>query len=178
MATSENEDWKDIAIEGETLKARYAVSNLGRVKSYAYGGDGKVLRGTLIEGYPAVRFKNTDGRLINQYVHRLVAKYFLPDPRKNQHIVIHKDYDKTNNHAENLAWADHDEQIQHKMAGPNHQRGRITNAKLTVEQVREIKRMLKSGEHRPSQIARVFEVTITQINRIRNGENWADVTVD
>lgn len=36
-------------------------------------------------------------------IHRLVAKYFVPNPH-NYKEVNHKDEDKTNNHASNLEW--------------------------------------------------------------------------
>ena len=38
-------------------------------------------------------------------IHRLVAKYFIPNPC-NYKEVNHKDEDKTNNHVSNLEWCD------------------------------------------------------------------------
>ena len=44
-----------------------------------------------------------DGKLKNYYTHRLVAKYFVPNPF-NKEQVDHKDGDSMNNKADNLRW--------------------------------------------------------------------------
>lgn len=55
-------------------------------------------------GYLRVNlFKN--GRMRHEYVHRLVAKAFLPNP-EGLAVVNHKDADPTNNRVENLEWCD------------------------------------------------------------------------
>lgn len=177
MKDFKGEIWKEVNLKDIDLKSKYEVSNLGRIKSYAYGR-GKILKGTLIEGYPAVRFRTKEEKLINQYVHRLVAKTFLPKPKEGQRLILHLDYDKTNNRADNLQWATRKEQIDHKVKGPNHRKGLVTNSKLSKNQVIEIKRMLKEGKLRKSVIARKFLISHTQLNRIESGANWANVKLD
>lgn len=178
MTEFSKEIWKEIRIEGHTLKNRYEISSLGRVKSYAYGDKGRILKGTKLEGYPAVRFRDVNGKMINRYVHRLVAEYFLDAPEEGQEIIIHLDYDKENNEASNLAWANVQEQVAHKVKGPNHRTGVITNSKLTEGQVRQIKKILKQKRTRLKMIAKQFGITHTQLNRIRSGENWGHVRID
>ena len=107
------EVWLDIP----SYEGLYQCSNLGRVKSL----DRKVLstkkvtfekflRGGIRKqqdrvGYKVVTlFKN--GNRKTHYVHRLVAKVFIPNPN-NYPMVNHKDEDRTNNKVENLEWCTH-----------------------------------------------------------------------
>lgn len=53
-----------------------------------------------------------EGKKKYMRIHRLVAKYFVPNP-ENKPIVNHIDGDKTNNHYTNLEWVDNSENVQH-----------------------------------------------------------------
>lgn len=93
----EQEVWKDvIGFEG-----LYQVSSLGKVKS--------VRRNRLLcfhntsNGYYQVHF-HRDGKATYEYVHRVVAKAFLPEPLPEQIEVNHKDENRHNNAASNLNW--------------------------------------------------------------------------
>ena len=56
-------------------------------------------------GYRAVHLYNSEGKMINKYVHRLVAETFIPNPN-NLSEVNHIDEDKANNSVDNLEWCD------------------------------------------------------------------------
>ena len=91
-----DEIWKDIAYYEES----YQISNYGRVRNKktnkykAQHDNGK--------GYLTVDlWKNNKGK--KEYVHRLVALAFIPNPDKLPQ-VNHKDEDKQNNYVENLEW--------------------------------------------------------------------------
>lgn len=45
-------------------------------------------------------------RTVNHYflIHKMVAKYFLPEPKSEETVVAHLDFDKLNNRATNLKW--------------------------------------------------------------------------
>ncbi len=89
--------WKPI----EGYDGKYMVSNLGEVKamwrSNQYGITYKehILSSYLNANYYRVGLSN-DGKRRNEYVHRLVAQAFLPNP-DNLPQVNHKDENTTNN---------------------------------------------------------------------------------
>ena len=97
------EIWKDI----KGYEGLYQVSNKGHVKSLNYRRTGKegILKGRLDkDGYLRVGLcKNKKQKPF--YIHRLVAKAFLPNPN-NLPEVNHIDENKENNHVENLEWCD------------------------------------------------------------------------
>ena len=105
----QDEQWHDIA-EYEGL---YQISNFGRVKSISRTIDrhgltnipDKIMNpSTNIKGYKVVQLSK-DGIRTTYFVHRLVAKTFIPNPT-NLSQVNHKDEDKTNNKVDNLEWCD------------------------------------------------------------------------
>ena len=59
------------------------------------------------KGYPRVNLKN---KVV--FVHRLVGKYFIPNPL-NKPQINHIDGVKTNNHASNLEWVTNQENRDH-----------------------------------------------------------------
>lgn len=108
----EKEVWKDI----EGYEGYYQVSNLGRVRSLdrtvkQQEGFTQNIKGamkkpyTRKDGYQSVfLYKNNKGN--RQYVHRLVAKAFIPNPKEYE-IINHIDEKPNNNHYKNLEWCDH-----------------------------------------------------------------------
>ena len=56
-------------------------------------------------GYKKVCLYTEEGKMVNKYVHRLVAKTFIDNPN-NLPEVNHIDEDKSNNCVDNLEWCD------------------------------------------------------------------------
>lgn len=116
------EIWKDIYFTDENgntydFRAKYQVSNLGRVKSldivktYLNNGTlcsrtfkGKILSTrTNHNGYLRVRLWDRPNSY-DFFVHRLVAYMFLEEKNIVGKQINHKDENKENNNVENLEW--------------------------------------------------------------------------
>ena len=107
---AENEIWK--IIDGYTY---CEVSNYGRVRSKYLNSKNKKSAKRIRklsetskrpnkQGYLCVRMiRDIDGKSVCEYVHRLVAKTFIPNPNDFPYIN-HKDGNKHNNNVNNLEW--------------------------------------------------------------------------
>lgn len=104
------EEWKDVV----GYEGLYQVSNMGRVKSCE-----RLTRNNHIvkekirkpkidkDGYCCVSLW-IDGVSKEQFIHRLVAQSFIPNP-DNKPCIDHINTNKTDNRVENLKWCTHKE---------------------------------------------------------------------
>jgi hypothetical protein len=78
---------------------------------------------------------------------------------------------------EHLALADHDVAAEQLRAARDERVSSVrgSKAKLTAEDVREIRRKHSEGE-RPASIAREFDITRTSIGRLLEGRTYRDIT--
>ncbi|REJ82876.1 MAG: hypothetical protein DWQ44_01800 [Bacteroidetes bacterium] len=179
--TPKNEKWKLIKLNVKFDRTKYAVSDHGRVKSFKEDiTDGKILKGTIVNGYPALKLKIRE-KDIQFYIHKLVAEHFLNHRKKNQTYVIHRDHDKMNNRLSNLRWASKDEMHSHQQKSPHvksyRSRTRLKGHKLTAAKVRSIKQKIFSPKRqvRLKDIANEFGISEMQLYRIKSGENWGHI---
>lgn len=92
------EIWKDI----KGYEGIYQVSSRGKVRSFHFGKNIKILRFSIRGGYAnVILYKNKKRKTFS--VHRLVAEAFIDNPNDLPE-VNHKDEDKLNNQVENLEW--------------------------------------------------------------------------
>ena len=99
-----DEEWKTVDLSQDKLRNKYDVSNYGRIVSYREKReDGKVLKGSLVDGYPVFRYKQfyrngTDVTVKNKqiFIHKLVTEYFGKPKKDDDRYVIHLDYNKMN----------------------------------------------------------------------------------
>jgi hypothetical protein len=179
------EKWVPIVIEVEGVEnpPSYEVSNFGRLRSFqGIDKKGKIIKGSVIQGYKSLNIRLPKGKSFNRYVHKLVAESFANRTSEEHKYVIHLDFDKQNNHYENLKWVTKDEMTAHNRLNPAVVNKliptRTKNYKLTESKVKMIKKLLKNDNNRLKMIAKQFGITHTQLNRIRSGENWGKVTID
>ena len=79
----------------------------------------KTLNGWINHGYVYVRLM-VNGVKVNYRVHRLIAKYFIPNPQ-NKTQVDHVDGVRDNNDIDNLRWCSNKENHNFPLALKHHQ---------------------------------------------------------
>jgi hypothetical protein len=178
MQDSINELWKSVA----GYEGFYEISNMGNIRSVdrvvMNRGSKKRLKGRMLKpnvnanGYKYVVLCR-DGVTADHRIHRVVAEAFIENPLEKR-CVNHKNGVKTDNRVENLEWVTSYENNVHALAdglriptrGVRHAR-----AKLTEEQVYEIRRRCDAGE-RKVDIAADYGLKPVSISPIATRRNW------
>ena len=154
----------------------YFISDEGEVFSSKYK-DMRLLKYRLNRnGRPYINLcKNGKSKSVE--IHRLVAKYFLPDYTTDKE-VNHKDGDKTNNHVSNLEMTDRKGNMQHAFrtglainpVGEAH-----WDAKLTEEQVKEIRHKYVPKVYGYKRLSEEYGVSESTIKFIIRGVTWKHI---
>lgn len=165
------ETWRSVV----GYEGAYEVSDKGNVRSldrlvpHYRGGTtrvkGRPIRAVLSDGRPRVMLGL--GKLEHRwmpFVHTLVLEAFTgPCPEDME--CRHLDGDRANNVLSNLAWGTKAENEADKQ-----RHGRIRR-RLTLEQVRDIRRRAAAGESRRA-IAKAFGIAHTTVNHIVHRDIW------
>jgi hypothetical protein len=184
------EEWRDVV----GYKGIYRVSNYGRVRSLTryvkfrrWSGwltvKGRMLNPTTkTNGYPRM-ILSKDGNKKVAYVHQLVLEAFVGPCPVGMQCRHFPDRDPTNNKVWNLSWGTPEENSQDKIVhgtsgkGISKLRGEANNlAKLTDDDVREIRRAYAAGEGSQQQIADRYGIYQTTVSVIVRGKAWKHVT--
>lgn len=176
------EIWKDI----KGYEGLYQISTQGRVKSlkrtrhcknqfgeYTVEDPEKILNpGKNNHGYMSVVLYESQKRKTIS-VHRLVALSFIPNPsRKAQ--VNHKNGVKHDNRIKNLEWVSNGENQIHSYKN-GLARATYGNARLTKDQVIEIRKLYDSGGYSQVELGRKFGVYKTTVNKIVRKLTWKEL---
>lgn len=129
-------------------------------------------------GYRTVRIPGREGgkKPVTIRRHVLVAETFIgPRPFEAAH-VRHLDGDPANDDPGNLKWGTAKENGEDTVRHGRSTRGtKNTQAKITEDQVREIKRRLAGGES-GSELAKEFGLKQPTISNIKTGATWGWLT--
>ena len=167
------EIWKNIpGYEGS-----YKCSNLGRIKSLKRKCKGGNNIRTVPEKYLKYRITYSgyfrvaltkDKKTKDYFVHRIVAMTFLINP-DNKPFVNHKKGIKTDDRASMLEWCTQSENEihAHKIGLKNHKGENHPSAKISNNDIIEIRKMLKNGT-KGRAIAKSFNVSESHLSNIKN----------
>lgn len=154
-------------------------------EKYSISDDGHIVN-KLTGHYPKTRINNWGyeaiplnykGDQTTQYIHRLVALTFIPNPN-NYPEVNHIDGNKRNNCYSNLEWTTSSKNQKHafEMGLQNKPKGELNGmAKNKEEDVIRVCELLLEG-YRNCEIRNLTGYTTSFIEKIKYGERWTHVT--
>lgn len=124
-------------------------------------------------GYMQLNYRGI-GATVNPMVHRVVASAFYPEADFSL-FVDHKDFDKTNNHAENLEWVTPKENTRRaNVGGRLHKGEQAKMSRLKEDDILEICRLRAAGVPQ-RQIAAQFNIAESAITKIKQRKAWGHV---
>ncbi len=133
------------------------------------------LKPFLTNGYLSVTAKK-NGRRRTITLHILITDAYL-GPRPAGLETRHLDGDKMNNDIGNLSYGTHQENVQDSIKhGTFHQGEKHTDAKLTAEEVREIRTRYRRGGISQRKLAKQYGVVQQVICKVINRQIWKHVT--
>lgn len=158
------EEWIDI----EGYETKYMISNTGKVFSLLTNKELSQNK-TNGNGYKICCLCN-NGQKKNFYIHRLVAKHFIENPKEHG-VVNHLDSDRGNNLVNNLEWTDHKGNLDHCIGS-----GRKTdlgigspNTTITMEEIAEIKRLRSENSLTYREISEIIGWSQSCVGQIIRG---------
>lgn len=165
-----DEVWKEYIYDNMV----YYVSNLGIVKD----SDGNIRPiHKNREGYCQVKLGKGKNRKVWK-LHRLVATVFIPNPN-NYSDVNHINFDRADNRVDNLEWISHADNVKYSRKNGRYDGKSVgeknPKARLSEEQVIEIRRKYDSGEMTQKEIADEYNVGWSTIHNIVFRLTWTHI---
>lgn len=131
-----NEIWKNTEYDGFMVSSKGRIMYNGRLRSTK----------TNTHNYESILVQKKPDR--REYIHRLVAKAFIPNP-DNKPEVNHKNGNKKDNRVENLEWVTKSENVRHAintgLMSAHGYHTEISNKKIS----NTVKKLWKLGVYKP-----------------------------
>lgn len=130
-----------------------------------------------IDGYMECTLGSMENRHARVKVHRIIAEQFVPNPL-GLNEVNHKDFNRTNNNADNLEWVSHTDNIKYSVDAGHwvgKRCGEINGrAKTTAADVLEMRRLYADGS-RISDIAKMYNKPHSTVLNIVKRNTWRNI---
>lgn len=160
----------EVFVEVEGSDEYYFISNLGRCYNKVFDKFMSIHDNGA--GYKMYVLSKLDKA--NNYIHRLVAQHFIPNP-EGKKFVNHIDHDKSNNVASNLEWVTAKENTKHGIdAGRINSKLRGKTNQLTLQdRVKAV--ILKQLGYGVNEIAIKIGVPRTTMSSVFNGRSGSEL---
>lgn len=167
--TYRTEEWRPVFIKH--FKTIYEISNYGRFRNIETGHIYKPFKNK--KGYLSysfyIRQKHEGSKNVRKLAHRLVAKAFIPNPKKRKQIN-HKDGNKENNYVNNLEWCTNMYNSRHAT------NNNLRRSKLSPLEVYEICELLLDTKNTYEAIAKKYNVATETIRSINVRNTWTRIS--
>lgn len=185
IPTLEGETWKPDALTG---MRGYWVSSLGRVwreetitktirsgRPFANRKPAKLITQSVDRaGYHSI-LATDQGKKKRILIHRMVCAAFNGMPPEGLNYAAHKDGTRNNNVPDNIRWTTQKDNMADKKTHGTHQCGvKHGMAKVTEDQVREIRRRCANGESQRI-VGLDYGLTQTGVSRIVLRDKWQHI---
>lgn len=133
-----------------------------------------------LKAHPSTKSKylnvvlTVDKRHINVRVHRAVCEAFHGPPPTDEHQASHRDDNHLNNHPDNLLWETPLENMRRRIENGIDDCGhRNSRAKLSEEQITQLREILRIRALTDEQVGEMFGVSRLFITKVNNGHRYS-----
>lgn len=150
----------------EGYEGLYKITSDGDVISYKWNKIKYLKHGIDSHGYPYVVLRKNNMPK-SKWIHRLVAEAFIPNPN-NYPQVNHIDCNPLNRSVSNLEWVSCSQNRVHAR-----DKSRLNYlCKIDINIANKIRELYKTGDYLQKEIARMFDISASQICNIISNKKW------
>ncbi len=176
---------KELFVPVVGYENRFKISNYGRLISFNRVGRGRVLpdekeiNGSIdFAGYRTTTLQMVGKKRWCVRIHTLVAMHFVKNSKPGEYDTVnHMDGNKRNNYAGNLEWCTAGMNTAHafKTGLVDFKGSKSVRAKLTEQDVIEMREKYKTGKYKQHELAKPFGMSRRHIGDILNRVCWAHI---